>query len=58
MQLTCCATQFLSQPFVSGDRVEMTGGPGKLVGYIERVDPMRTILRTDSGLPITIPNKV
>ncbi|KAL3162807.1 hypothetical protein ABBQ32_009265 [Trebouxia sp. C0010 RCD-2024] len=51
---------FLSRPFVVGDRVELSsaGGDRVLVGVIERVDPMRTIIRTDASLPVTIPNKV
>ena len=53
-------TQFLSQPFVVGDRVEiLTSGGGRvLAGTVERVDPMRTILRSDAEVPTTIPNKV
>jgi Mechanosensitive ion channel len=52
--------QFLSQPFVVGDRVEiLTSGGGRVItGTVERVDPMRTILRSDAELPITMPNKV
>lgn len=52
--------QFLSRPFVVGDRVELSSGGGErvMVGVIERVDPMRTIIRTDASLPVTIPNKV
>ena len=29
-----------------------------MTGYVEQVAPMRTILRTDSCVPVTIPNKV
>jgi hypothetical protein len=29
-----------------------------MTGYVERIDPMRTILRTDTCLPVMIPNKV
>lgn len=29
-----------------------------MTGFVERVDPMRTILRTDTCLPVMIPNKV
>lgn len=52
--------QFLSRPFVVGDRVELSSGGGErvMVGVIERVDPIRTIIRTDASLPVTIPNKV
>lgn len=53
-------TQFLSQPFVMGDRVEIltSGGSRVITGTVERVDPMRTIMRSDAELPITMPNKV
>lgn len=52
--------QFLSQPFVVGDRVEiLTSSGGRVItGTVERVDPMRTIMRSDAELPITMPNKV
>jgi len=52
--------QFISRPFVVGDRIEISsvGGSKFVVGVVERVDPMRTIIRTDSCMPITIPNKV
>lgn len=52
--------QFLSQPFVVGDRVEIltSGGSRVITGTVERVDPMRTIMRSDAELPITMPNKV
>ncbi|KAL0035679.1 hypothetical protein WJX79_007913 [Trebouxia sp. C0005] len=51
---------FISRPFVVGDRIEISsvGGSKFVVGTVERVDPMRTIIRTDSCMPITIPNKV
>ena len=53
------AAQFLSQPFLVGDRVEVATGNGArvLTGVIERIDPMRTIVRSDAEVPITIPNK-
>lgn len=52
--------QFISRPFVVGDRIEISsvGGSKFVVGVVERVDPMRTIIRTDACMPITIPNKV
>ena len=52
--------QFISRPFVVGDRIEISsvGGSKFVVGTVERVDPMRTIIRTDACMPITIPNKV
>jgi small-conductance mechanosensitive channel len=53
-------SQFLSRPFVVGDRIDITssGGAKVVMGYVERVDPIYTVLRTDTGLPVTIPNKV
>lgn len=52
--------QFLSRPFVVGDRIDIASGSGAkfATGYVERVDPIYTVLRTDTGLPVTIPNKV
>ena len=52
--------QFLSRPFVVGERVDIAHSNGArfMTGFVERVDPMRTILRTDSCLPVMIPNKV
>ncbi len=46
--------------FVVGDRVEIltSGGSRVITGTVERVDPMRTIMRSDAELPITMPNKV
>lgn len=35
-----------------------SGGARVLTGYVERVDPMRTIMRSDAGLPYMLPNKV
>ena len=52
-------SQFLSQPFLVGDRVEVATATGTrvLTGVVERIDPMRTIVRSDQDVPITIPNK-
>lgn len=52
--------QFISQPFVVGDRVEIATSSGSVVltGVVERIDPMRTIVRSDADVPMTIPNKV
>ena len=57
---SACVLQFISRPFVVGDRIEISsvGGSKFVVGTVERVDPMRTIIRTDACMPITIPNKV
>lgn len=58
--MPCMLLQFLSRPFVVGERIDVTtgGGTKMLTGYVERVDPMRTIIRSDAGLPFMLPNKV
>lgn len=50
---------FLSQPFVVGERVKLMTGGGSIAfeGTVERIYPMRTIIRSDNDLPTTIPNK-
>lgn len=52
--------QFLSRPFVVGERIDISHSSGArfMTGFVERVDPMRTILVTDTCLPVMIPNKV
>ncbi len=52
--------QFLSRPFVVGDRIDIltSGGTKFATGFVERVDPIYTVLRTDTGTPVTINNKV
>eukprot|EP00210_Caulerpa_lentillifera_P000758 g733.t1 len=51
---------FLSRPFVPGDHVQVFSSNGSLVynGIVERVNPLRTIIRTDKNYPLTIPNKL
>ena len=41
------APQFLTRPFVVGDRIEVktTGGGTVLVGTVEKIDVMRTVVR-------------
>ena len=43
-----------------GDRIDITsaGGTKLATGCVEQVDPIYTQLRSDTGLPVTIPNKV
>ncbi|KAK9790514.1 hypothetical protein WJX73_003505 [Symbiochloris irregularis] len=50
---------FVTRPFVVGDRVELkgTGGGSVIIGVVERIDPMRTVIRTDDSVPVAIPNK-
>ena len=52
--------QFISQPFLVGDRVQIATSSGTkvLTGIVERIDPMRTIVRNENDVPMTIPNKV
>ena len=51
--------QFLTRPFVVGDRIELktTSGGTVLIGVVEKIDPMRTVLRTDGTVPVAVPNK-
>jgi small-conductance mechanosensitive channel len=43
---------------VVGERVELktTSGGTVLVGLVERIDVMRTLVRTDKGVPVAVPN--
>lgn len=43
-----------------GDRIDILTNAGTkfATGYVERVDPIYTVLRTDTGTPVTINNKV
>ncbi|KAK9841401.1 hypothetical protein WJX74_005134 [Apatococcus lobatus] len=49
---------FLTRPFVVGDRIELktAGGGSVLVGQVESIDPMRTVIDA-SGIPVAVPNK-
>lgn len=50
---------FLSRPFVPGDSITVQQQGGILVsGVVEKVTPMRTLLRTDDDVLVTLPNKV
>lgn len=51
--------QFVSRPFVVGDRVELrtAGGASVVTGLVERIAPMSTTVRNDHNIPISIPNK-
>lgn len=49
---------FLSRPFVPGDSVTCQAAGAILVsGVVEKVTPMRTLLRTDDDVFVTLPNK-
>jgi small-conductance mechanosensitive channel len=50
--------QFFTRVFVVGERVTFRSQSGSdvVTGIVERIDPMRTVLRTDFGMPIALPN--
>lgn len=50
--------QFMTNVFVVGERITLLGqGGGEVTtGIVERIDPMRTLLRSDEGLPVALPN--
>ena len=54
-----CARQFLTRPFVVGERVELktASGGSVLVGTVEKIEVMRTVIRTDNMVPVAIPNR-
>ena len=39
-------------------QIATASGAKVLTGVVERIDPMRTIMRSDADVPMTIPNKV
>ena len=45
--------QFLTRPFVVGDRITLkTAGGGVIIaGVVEGISPMRTVIRTDDNVP-------
>ena len=51
--------QFVTRPFVVGDRVELrtSSGTSVVTGLVERIAPMSTTIRNDFNIPISIPNK-
>eukprot|EP00878_Enallax_costatus_P018045 GHUV01018974.1.p1 GENE.GHUV01018974.1~~GHUV01018974.1.p1 ORF type:complete len:531 (+),score=75.48 GHUV01018974.1:260-1852(+) len=50
---------FLSRPFVPGDAITVQGPSNFWIsGTVERVTPMRTLMRTDDDVLVTMPNKV
>lgn len=48
----------MTNVFVVGERITLLGqGGGEVTtGIVERIDPMRTLLRSDEGLPVALPN--
>eukprot|EP00210_Caulerpa_lentillifera_P002110 g2025.t1 len=51
---------FFSRPFVAGDRIQLYSRTGSLIydGIVERINPLRTIIRADKNTPLTIPNQL
>ncbi|KAL4434300.1 hypothetical protein ABPG75_000741 [Micractinium tetrahymenae] len=48
---------YSGRPFVVGDRVELLAGGARVVeGVVVQIEPMRTILRDDSGAPVYMNN--
>lgn len=50
---------YVTRPFVVGERVTLqtqTGAP-VATGVVERIDPMRTVVRSDKGVPLSLPNR-
>lgn len=50
---------FVTRPFVVGERVTLQTQAGAAVatGCVERIDPMRTVIRSDKGIPLSVPNR-
>lgn len=53
------ASLYFSQTFVKGDRVVLmtTGGGAVITGYVEAISLLYTTIRTELGIPVSIPNK-
>lgn len=54
------ASLYFSQTFMKGDRVVLTtaGGGAAITGYVEAISLSYTSIRSELGVPISIPNKV
>uniref|UniRef100_A0A383W8Y8 Mechanosensitive ion channel MscS domain-containing protein n=1 Tax=Tetradesmus obliquus TaxID=3088 RepID=A0A383W8Y8_TETOB len=49
---------FLSRPFVAGDSITVQSTRHVIVsGTVERITPLRTLMRTDDDVLVTVPNK-
>ncbi|WIA40942.1 hypothetical protein OEZ86_004596 [Tetradesmus obliquus] len=50
---------FLSRPFVAGDSITVQSTRHVIVsGTVERITPLRTLMRTDDDVLVTVPNKI
>ncbi len=50
----CCAVQYMSRPFIKGDRIQLKSLSGStvLAGVVEQIRPLRTVIRTDAKVPV------
>ena len=53
MLMLAMLVQFITRPFVVGDRITLKSTQGEAVmsGIVESISPMRTVIRTDNNLP-------
>ena len=51
------ALQVIVRPLVVGERVTLSGAVN-VTGVVEQLDFLQTVLRTDTHIPYTLPNKV
>ncbi len=51
------APQVIVRPLVVGERVTLSGAVN-VTGVVEQLDFLQTVIRTDTHIPYTLPNKV
>ena len=53
LSLLAVPVQFITRPFVVGDRITLKTTDGQVVisGIVETIRPMRTVIRSDDNLP-------
>jgi len=49
--------QVIVRPLVVGERVTLSGAVN-VTGVVEQLDFLQTVIRTDTHIPYTLPNKV
>jgi small-conductance mechanosensitive channel len=52
-----CGAQITVRPMVVGERVSVTSSSQTITGIVERIDFLRTVIRTDAYKPYWLPNK-
>lgn len=56
--LVSALSLYTSRPFVAGDRVQLKQGSTTIVaGVVEKIQPLRTVIRTDDRYPVYLNNK-